>query len=106
MTQHEMIQKVTSEFQKIEPSSRPLEPSQRSRIRREFNLQRIKHVADLEGMEDFEAVERDRFPKEYHGFQAFVNQNASKESTKSGDVLVDWNAPIKIKMILLPDSVV
>ena len=106
MTSHEITQKVSSEFQKVEPSLRQPDPTQKARMKREFTLQRLRLVAELEGLGDCEAIDRDRFPKAYHGFQAFVNQNASKESTKAGDVMVDWNAPIRIKMILLPDSVV
>ena len=56
-------------------------------------------------MEDHEAVDRDRLPKAHHTFQSFINQSASIEASKTKDILVDWNIPIKLRLTLLPDRI-
>ena len=103
MTQNEMIDKALSEFSKRDPLSRPLQPSVRAKIKRELTLQRLQQIAQLPGMEEFEAIDRDRLPKPHHQFQSFVNQSASPESSATKDMLVDWNLPIKLRVIFLPD---
>ena len=104
MTQNEMVDKAVAEFAKKDTVNRPLPPSARAKIKREITLQRLQQIAQLPGMEGFETVDRDRLPKPHHQFQSFVNQSASPESSVTKDMLVDWNLPIKIRVVLLPDA--
>ena len=76
----------------------------KQKIRRELKLQKLQHLAELPGLEQFQAVDRHQLPKEYHTFQAFLNQSATEEISKSKEILVDWNQPIKLKMVFLPDT--
>ena len=93
-------------FQKIQPNIKPFTGQDlRLKAIRELTLQKLKKVADLPGMEDHEAVDRDRLPKSHHTFRSFINQSASIEASKTGDLLVDWNIPIKMKLTLLPDAI-
>ena len=82
-----------------------LTPTKRLKLQREFLLQRLQNFADLPGLEEFKAIDRNRLPKEYHNFQAFINQSASVDASATKDIMVDWNAPIKLKLILLPDKI-
>ena len=105
MTQNEMVDRALKEFDKKEARQQPfvMSSSVKAKIRREITLQRLQQVAQLPGMEEYEAIDRDRLPKPHHQFQAFINQSASEESSATKDILVDWNVPIKIRVILLPD---
>ena len=98
---------LLEEFEKKEGKKNALSASQRLKVCREFLLQRLQNVENLTGMDDFEALDRDRLPKSHHSLQSFINQSASREaqSAETNDVMVDWNAPIKMKLVLLPDSV-
>ena len=96
---------VQEHFRKWNSSESTFTVPQRAKVLRELLLQKIQKIADLPGMESFEAVDRDRLPKAYHTFQSFVNQSVTIEASKSKDILVTWNAPIQIKMILLPDVI-
>ena len=93
------------EFQKVDKTKIELTPTKRLKLQREFMLQRLQNFADLPGLEEFQAIDRNRLPKEYHNFQGFVNQSATSDSSATKDLMVDWNAPIKIKLVLLPDNV-
>ena len=75
------------------------------KARREWLLQKINLVSQLPGMEEFEAIDRDRLPKGRHTFQSFINQSATVEVSATKDILVDWNVPLKLKLVLLPDCV-
>ena len=96
---------VQERFRKLDSSDTTFTVPQRSKVLREMLLQKLQIIADLPGMESFEAVDRDRLPKVHHTFQSFVNQSASVEASKTKDIMVTWNAPIKIKMVLLPDTI-
>ena len=78
---------------------------ERTKAIRELLLQKLQKIAELPGMEDHEAVDRDRLPKAHHTFQSFINQSASIEASKTKDILVDWNIPIKLRLTLLPDRI-
>ena len=99
----DVVNRAVKEFSKHENLSSTA-PYQREKICREFLLQRLQNIAKLPGMEEFEAIDKPRLPKMYHDFQSFVNQCASLELTRADEVLVNWNAPIKFKLVLLPDS--
>ena len=101
-TANEIVTLVKREFQKLERVDM-LSPAQKEKIRREFTLQRLQNVAQLPGMEGFEAIDRDRLPKSHHDFQSFVNQSASVDSSATNDIMVNWHLPISLKLILLPD---
>ena len=92
-------------FQSLNPGIRPFDPSQRAKAVRELMLQKLQKIADLPGMEMFQAVDRDQLPKPYHTFQTFINQSATPDVSKSKVVMVDWNVPIRVKLILLPDDI-
>ena len=79
--------------------------ARRTKAIREMKLQKLQHIAKFKGLENFEAVERDRFPKSHHTFQTFINQSASTDVSKSEERLVDWNLPIKLRLIFLPDQI-
>ena len=96
---------VWANFKSVNPTIRPFGPQQESKACREVMLEKLNRIAELDGMEDYEAIDRDRLPKEYHSFQAFINQSASEEVSVLKEMLVDWNAPIKMKLIFLPDSI-
>ena len=98
---------MRKEFNKVEPSIMALKPTDRLKVKREVLLQTLQHLAELPGLENFQAMGRDRLPKPYHNFQSFVNQNASEDFQRpeTMDILVDWNVPIRFKVILLPDNI-
>ena len=83
----------------------PFNPDQRAKATRELLLQKLSAIADLPGLEDHEVVDRDRLPKPHHRFQSFINQSASIEASKTKDLLVDWNLPIKLRLTFLPDAI-
>ena len=103
MKPSDIVNRVVRELSKIEntPSTTP---AQRDRICRDFLWQRLQNIANLPGMESIEAIGKSELPKPYHDFQSFVNQCASLELSKTDEVLVDWNAPIKLRLTLLPDA--
>ena len=98
------VQLIGEEFKKIDSSDTTFSVPQRKKVLREMQLQKLQKVAQLPGMESYEAIDRDRLPKAYHTFQPFVNQSVSLESSKSKDIMVTWSAPIKIKLVFLPDT--
>ena len=98
------VQWINEEFKKVDSSVTTFTVPQRKKVLRELQLQKLQKIAQLPGMESYEAIDRDRLPKEYHTFQPFINQSASLESSKSKDIMVTWSAPIKIKLVLLPDT--
>jgi len=89
----------------MDSTTRPFDQSRKVKANRELMLQKLQNIAELPGMELYEAVDRDQLPKSYHTFRNFVNQSANPDVSKSKDVLVDWNVPIKVKLILLPDLI-
>ena len=91
-------------MQKKDKALAKLNPTVRDARIRELKLQKLQHVAALAGMESFEAVGRNNFPKSHHTMLSFVNQNASPEVNTTSEVLVNWNAPIKLELVFLPDS--
>ena len=99
------INPVWRECRTRKPNLDRFMPKAQERISREVKLQRLQHVSHLRGMELYEAVDRDRLPKSHHTFQGFINQNASTEITTQKDVLVDWNLPIKLQVVYLPDQI-
>ena len=99
------VQLVQEQFRHLDTSESTFTVPQRTKVKREMLLQKIQKIASLPGMESFEPVDRDRLPKSHHTFQSFVNQSASKEASKSQDIMVTWNAPIKVKLVLLPDAI-
>ena len=90
----------------METSILALKPTQQVKIRREFLLQCLEHIATLPGMTSYQALGRGRLPKPYHNFQAFVNQSATPEcqGSETRDIMVDWNLPIKMRLEFLPDT--
>ena len=96
---------VWERFKAVEPSIRPFGPQQDTKACREVMLEKLARIAELSGMEEFEAIDRDRLPKDYHSFLAFINQSASVEVSVLKEKLVDWNSPVRIKLIFLPDSI-
>ena len=78
--------------------------SHKDKIRREFTLQRLQKLADMPGLERYEAIDRDRLPKPYHDFLSFINQSVSSDSSATQDIMVTWHLPISLRMILIPDS--
>ena len=77
------VQLIGEEFKKIDSSDTTFSVPQRKKVLREMQLQKLQKVAQLPGMESYEAIDRDRLPKAYHTFQPFVNQSVSLESSKS-----------------------
>lgn len=101
-TSNELAELALKAVQQVNKLQRQLGPN-RERIIREIKLQKLKHIENLAGMEAFEAVDRDRFPKLHHSFISFVNQSASEDASTTNDILVTWNAPIKLRLIFIPD---
>ena len=106
-TKTDQVQRIKVELQKVERSIMALKPTQQLKLRREFMLQALEHVAEIPGMEGYQAMGRDRLPKPYHNFQAFINQSATEECQRieTADIMVDWNVPIKIRLDFLPDQI-
>ena len=104
-TPGEIVTAIREQFQRVERNSRAPNPQERTKIRREFTLQILQHIAATAGMESYEAIDRDRLPKIHHLFQAWLNQSANMELSATKDMLVDWNIPIKLKLIFLPDNI-
>ena len=98
-----MVTRAKKEFQKVERLDH-VSQSQREKIRREMTLQRLQRIAEMPGMERYEAIDRDRLPKPYHDILSFFNQSASLESSKTKDIMITWHLPISMRLILLPDS--
>ena len=96
---------VWKSFQQMNPRPKPFDQGRRIKANRELMLQKLQKVAEIPGMEMYEAVDRDQLPKSYHTFRGFINQSANPDISKSKEVLVDWNLPIKLKLILLPDQI-
>ena len=103
MTPGDMVAIAKNEFQKIERCDF-LSQAQRQKIRREINLQRLQKIAEIPGMEGYEAIDRDRLPKPHHDILSFLNQSASLDSSATKDLLVTWHLPITMQLILLPDT--
>ena len=103
MSRNDMVSVVKHHFQKIERCDNPTQP-QKEKIRRELTLQRLQKIAELPGMQRFQSIDRDRLPKPHHDFLSFLNQSASLESSATKDIMVTWQLPIKMQVILLPDS--
>ena len=99
----ESVETVLAAFRQVDPNQPNFTPKERVKAVRELLLQKIQKIASLPGLEDHEAVDRDRLPKAHHTFQSFINQSASIEASKTNDILVDWNIPIKLRLTLLPD---
>ena len=106
-TKSDQVQRIKMELQKTERSIMALKPTQQLKLRREFLLQALEHVADMPGMENYQAMGRDRLPKPYHNFQAFINQSATEECQRveTADIMVDWNVPIKLRLDFMPDQI-
>ena len=68
-------------------------------------LQKINHLVTLPGLESFQAVNRNQLPHPHHTMQGFLNQNASEDLSTDQDLMVDWQAPIKLRLVLLPDEI-
>ena len=81
-----------------------IHPKERSRVIREIKLQKIQHLVSLPGMESFQAVDRNHLPHPHHTMQGFINQNATDDLSTDLDSIVDWQTPIKIKLVFLPDE--
>ena len=96
---------VWKAFQKIIPKIKPFDQARRIKANRELMLQKLQKISEIPGMELYEPVERNQFPKSYHTFRSLVNQHATPDVSSSKDILVDWNLPIKLKLILLPDQI-
>ena len=96
---------VWKAFKRDDPDLAPFNQQRRLKASRELLLQKLSAIADLPGLEDHEAVDRDRLPKPHHTFQSFINQSASIEASKTKDILVDWNLPVKLRLTLLPDAI-
>ena len=79
-------------------------PTHKEKIRRELTLQRLQKIANLPGMERFEAIDRDRLPKPYHDILSFINQSVNEDSSATNDIMVTWHLPISMRLILLPDT--
>lgn len=96
---------VWNAFQTMPGSSTAkFDRSRKIKANRELMLQKLQKISELPGMEMYEPVDRDQFPKSYHRFRAFVNQSANPNLSKTKEVMVDWNLPVKLKLILLPDQ--
>lgn len=106
-TKGDLVQRIKTELQKAERSIMALKPTESLKLRREFLLQALEHVADIPGMEQYQALGRDRLPKPYHNFQAFINQSATEECQRpeTHDIMVDWNVPIRLRLDFLPDNI-
>ena len=81
-----------------------LSAKERSRVIREIKLQKIGHLSKLPGLESYQPVDRNHLPHPHHTMQGFINQNASEESSTDLDLIVDWQAPIRLNLVLLPDK--
>ena len=80
-------------------------PKERARIMREIKLQKVQHVANLPGMESFQAADRNHVPHPHHTMLGFINQNASEDVSADNQIIVDWHVPIRMRLILLPDEI-
>ena len=102
MTNNDMVSVVKKEFQKLEKCDNWTQ-AQKEKVRRELTLQRLQKIADLPGLESYQAIDRDRLPKPHHDFLSFLNQSAVLESSATKDILVTWHLPISMQIILVPD---
>ena len=102
-TQGELAEIGLKAIQTRDRSFTLLKTKDRSRVIREIKLQKIGHLAKLPGMESFQAADRNHMPHPHHTLQSFINQNASEDSSTTDEVMVDWQAPIKMKLVILPD---
>ena len=68
-------------------------------------LKKLQLIAEQPGLENFEAVDRDHLPKEYHSFKSFITVNATLEFSKSKIKLVEWTKPLKLQLVFLPDTI-
>ena len=101
----EAVHRAWLEFKKLDPKISAFDVPTRNRYRREILLKRLNLLADQPGLEDFQAVNRDHLPKDYHSFKSFITLNATLEFSKSKIKLVEWTKPIKLKLVFLPDSI-
>ena len=101
----ESVHKAWTEFKKLDPNIPKFDVPTRNRYRREMLLKRLQLIADLPGLENFEAVDRDHLPKEYHSFKAFITLNATLEFSKSKIKLVEWTNPLKLQLVFIPDAI-
>lgn len=107
----EAVHRAWKEFQKVDPSLEEhlrtitFDAPTRNRYKREILLKRLQLLENQPGLEDFEAVNRDHLPKDYHSFKSFITLNATLEFSKSKIKMVEWTKPIKLKLVFLPDSI-
>ena len=101
----EAVHKIWTEFKKLDSTIQKFDVPTRNRYRREMLLKRLQLIADQPGLENFEAVDRDHLPKEYHSFKSFITLNATLEFSKSKIKLVEWTKPLKLQLVFLPDTI-
>ena len=77
----------------------------RSRYKREILLKRLHLLAEQPGLENYEAVDREHLPKDYHSFQSFITLNSTLEFSKNKVKMVEWTKPIKLQLVFLPDTI-
>ena len=101
----ESVHRVWTEFKKVDQTVQKFDVPTRNRYRREMLLKRLQLIAEQPGLENFEAVDRDHLPKEYHSFKSFITVNATLEFSKSKIKLVEWTKPLKLQLVFLPDTI-